>query len=83
MFFNATLIAVLCAAGHSVGSINTAPTGELVVRLPKTINMSQASEAAAALSKAGAFVTSYGVNLSSPYDNLVGATITIDGKVHA
>ena len=80
MIFNATLIAALCAAGYSVGSINTAPSGEIIVRLPTMINMSQASEAAKALNKVGALVNSYGVNLTSPYDTFVGATITLDGQ---
>lgn len=78
MLFNTALIAALCAAGHSAGSINAAPNGEIVVRIPNVANMSQASDVAKALKNAGAQVSGYGVNLPSRYDAFVGATITLE-----
>lgn len=81
MIFNAALIAALCAAGHSTGSINAAPNGEIVIRIPKISNMSQASEVADLLKGTGAFISGYGVNLTSTYDTFVGATITLEAPV--
>lgn len=83
MLFNTALIAALCAAGHSAGAFHAEPNGEILVRIPNIVNMSQASDVVKVLKSAGAHVNGYGVNLPSRYDTFVGATITLDAPAMA